>query len=768
MLSRILFFALFFATAVFSAPLNLTGTVKALNENGASVKDAVVLLKVNNNLIAYARTLSGSDGNFTLLPGKEAPGEVTPIAKPQAVLPAWFASYQAMDLKGKVCNSLDNLPQGIYVLLGKSENGKTYSLGTVYHKGGTLSPKQLAAPAASRPLTKTTTTAGEVQLIVRKAGFLEKEVQFSTFSENVGTVVLERDPLEDRIDSVMNLMTTADKIAQMTQAEANTGNTAAGPYGSNNCLFGSVLRGGDGHAPDHLKNLPSTLNTWAGNVKIPVVYGKDAVHGNAGIQGYTVFPHNIGLGASRDSALVRKIGEATAKEMWAAGINLNFSPAISVAQNPRWGRTYESYGETAELSVQMGAAMVRGLQGDKYNVPWRVISTAKHFLGDGGTENGVDRGDTKVSDDVLRTIHLPGYEAVIEQGVLSVMASFNQINGKHQHIDSLRMTGWLKTELGFDGYIISDWLGIANSTMPGFTEDYGCFFNCNNPSLTETAVRNAINAGIDLAMEPGFHTTFINHLTTLVNNNNVSIERINDAVRRILRAKFRAGIMDNISIAGPAEYLYKTSNRYSEEHKAIAREAVKKSIVLLKNDGVLPLDKNSAIHVFGSHRNDIGSQCGGWTISWRGVTGNSNFPNGTSIYRGMQLVAPSATLTESSGHTTTSANVVVHIVGEEPDAEWHGDINSLNFDPGTQSALASYKSAGKKIVTVLVAGRPRILPAAIVEASDAIVMAWLPGTEGGGVADVLFGDYSPSGKLPMTWPAGSGVSGYPYGFGLSY
>ncbi|MCL2182039.1 MAG: glycoside hydrolase family 3 C-terminal domain-containing protein [Chitinispirillia bacterium] len=619
---------------------------------------------------------------------------------------------------------------------------------------------------------------GQPTLVVRKAGYLPHTSPLTAFSGDAGTVILAADPLEKRIDSVMALMNTVEKIAQMTQPELSAGTyPPAGSVTSANSgttfLFGSVLNGGGGYSSTFLNSMATNLNGWPANrARIPTYYGKDAVHGNAGVTGYTVFPHNIGLGATRDSALVRKIGEATAKELWAANIDLNFSPAISVARDIRWGRTYESYGETAELSVQMGAAMVRGLQGERFNAPWRITATAKHFLGDGGTANGVDRGNTAASDQELRTLHLPGYEAVVEQGVLSVMASFNTIRNIHQHIDSTRMTGWLKTELGFDGYIISDWQGIANSNNPGFTEDYGTTGASNAPTLTQDAVRKAINAGIDLAMEPGAagtgfsptpnHTTFRNHLTALVDNGSVSMDRINDAVRRILRAKFRAGRMDNVS--GPSAYAGNTANRASAEHRAIAREAVRKSQVLLKHEGsVLPLQKSALIHVFGSHHNDIGRQCGGWTIEWQGVTGNTQFSNvGTSILQGMQQVSG-----QNSFAAAANASIIVYVTGENPYAEWRGDSASLNFTPPTadMNNLASYRSQGKKIVTVFVSGRPRIVPQ-LIDASDAFIAAWLPGTEGGGVADVLFGEHQFTGSLPFTWPGNSGTQ-FAYGFGLT-
>jgi beta-glucosidase len=772
MLSRTLLFAISFATAVFAAPLNLIGTVKALNEDGSPIKDAVVLLKVNGDLVAYARTLSKQDGKFTLLPNKDAPGEITQVAKQQTVLPTQFASYHVMDLKGKICNSLNNLPQGIYVLLGKTEDGKNFNLGTLYHKGGTLNPKPTIS-SKPRILSKTvTTTVGEVQLIVRKVGFLPKEVDFSNFDEDVGTVVLERDPLEDRIDSVMALMSLEDKIYQMTQSAATTSSwtgTITWNLGAGNRLYGSVLHGGDTYRSDVLANAYTALQN--ATVKIPVTYGKDMMHGAAAIVGATVFPHNIGMGATRDSALVRRACEITAQESWVGNVDLIFGPAISVPQNQRWGRTYEGFGEEPELAVEMGAACVRGYQGEKYNAPWRVIATAKHYLADGGTANGKDRGNVTVSDNDIRRIHLPGYEAAVEQGVLSVMASFNQINGKHQHVDSLRLTGWLKTELGFDGYIISDWQGIANSTNPGFTEDYNNPTNPNNPSLSPNAVRDAINAGIDLAMEPGSHIDFISRLTALVPGS-VSIDRINDAVRRILRAKFRAGRMDNPeSIGNTVKATY--GDIGSAAHRDVAREAVRKSLVLLKNENnVLPIPRSgNNVFVMGTHANDHGYQCGGWTSvaasagssptnGWQGASGSMN--GATSIQAGIDIVAPGARVND-----VNQANIIIYVTGEKPYAEWKGDSTSLAWNDNNTSQLNTYKSQNKKIVTVFISGRAREATT-LMNASDAFVAAWLPGSEGAGVADVLFGgngqgEYNFTGKLPVTWS-----TEFPYGFGLSY
>ena len=416
----------------------------------------------------------------------------------------------------------------------------------------------------------------------------------------------------------------------------------------------------------------------------------------------------------------------------------------------------------------MGAACIRGYQGTKYNAEWRVIATAKHYLADGGTQNGKDRGNVTANDTDIRKIHFPGYEAAVEQGVLSVMVSFNQINGVHQHIDSTRITGWLKTELGFDGYIISDWQGIANSNQPGFTECDYTNPNCG-PTLTSDAVRKAINAGVDLAMEPGSHTNFISFLTTLANNGQVSDERINDAVRRILRAKFRAGRMDN-----PAGIGNTVKNTYgdigSQAHRDIAREAVRKSLVLLKNDNALPISKTAKVFVTGSHATNTGYQCGGWTGNGCETSGFSqtcygwtntrdNIQGATSIKDGFNKVVSNSVV-----NSANEASVIVYVTGEKPYAEFNGDLQSLTFQDNLSNPnLSTLKSqnSGKKIITVFISGRAMDTNS-LIGSSDAFVAAWLPGSEGAGIADVLFGDQPFTGKLPRKWGT------YDYGFGLSY
>ena len=604
-------------------------------------------------------------------------------------------------------------------------------------------------------------------LIVRKTGFLPETLSVAP-NKNYDNITLKRDPIENRIDELMANMSIDDMIAQMTQAKAPA-TTCGGK------LCGSALEGGGAYTAD--------FYTKAWSHKIPVTYGKDNVHGVADVNNATIFPHNIGLGATRDSALVRKIGQAVAEEMWAAHIDLNFAPAITVPQDERWGRVYEGFGETTELAVDLGAAFVRGQQGDKNDAEWRVITTLKHFIGDGATDNGFDRGNATLTDKDIYEKYLPPYEAAIEQGSMSVMASFNQVNGVHQHVDSLRLTGILKTELGFDGYVIADWEGIESSTTPGAAGDY-------SPRLvtgisSKDAIKNAINAGIDLAMVPQSAEAFVRSMQELVAAGAISKERVKDACRRILRAKIRAGRIDNPN--GPAAYVGVTKNIGSAEHRQIAREAVQKSLVVLKNKKVLPLNANGKVFVTGSHANNTGLQCGAWTLGWQGTM--ENVPGATSIQAGFDEVANGARVA-----TAEEAGTIVYVIGEVPYAEWFGDYRGDDFNNkiitkkartdmsfnSTDSDIAQIKEwqkAGHKVAVVLITGRP--LPVtSLINAADAFVVAWLPGSEGAGVADVLFGKVKPTGKLPHTWPKdakqipinkGDGKKGlYQYGFGLTY
>lgn len=541
--------------------------------------------------------------------------------------------------------------------------------------------------------------------------------------------------LEERVEDLLARMTLEEKIGQMTQAERG----AINPEEVREYLVGSVFSGG-GSAPE-----PNTPESWADLIDglqaaalktrlgIPILYGSDAVHGHNNLYGATIFPHNIGLGAARDPELMQRIGEITALETAATGVNWTFAPTTAVVRDIRWGRTYESFGENPELQVLV-APLIKGLQGPENEMGSQyVVATAKHYLADGaalwGTGGGtyaIDQGDVWLSEDKLREIHLPGYLEALEAGVETIMVSFTSYQGVKMHAHRPLITELLKNELGFQGLVVSDWEGIRHLPARDFY----------------SKVVLAANAGIDLFMEPNGWKELIKSLTQAVNVGDVSMERIDDAVRRILRVKFRAGLFEN-------PY---TDRKYqkligSVDHREVAREAVRKSLVLLKNDGqLLPLNKNARVYVTGSNSDDLGNQCGGWTITWQGSSGLVTL--GTTIREGIkQTIAGQGELV----YDLEQADVVIAVLGEGPYAEGVGDNGQLSLSRADVETLRSVKEAGKPVVVVLVSGRPLIITDYI-DNWDALVAAWLPGTEGQGVADVLFGDYKFTGRLPVSWP----------------
>ncbi len=555
------------------------------------------------------------------------------------------------------------------------------------------------------------------------------------------------------LEALLAQMSLAEKVGQMTQASrAALQGAEVREY-----FLGSVLNGAD----DLVK--PNTAEAWADTIDrlqmqalgthlgIPLVYGIDAVHGDGELRGATVFPHNIGFGATRNAEIAEKAGKVTAEEVSATGVKWTFAPCIAVPRDERWGRTYEGFGETPELASMFAPAVVRGLQGDKLGGLESVIACAKHFVADGGTSKGVDQGDAKISEQELRAIHLPGYAAAVKAGVGSVMASFSSWNGQRMHGQKYLITDVLKGELGFQGFVVSDWEGI--DTM--------------STSYKEN-VENAINAGIDMAMAAGGYNKFTRAVKSLVSSGRIPMSRIDDAVRRILRVKAAAGLWEH-----PMADRRLASQIGSPEHRAVARDAVRQSVVLLKNDKkVLPLSKNAKVEVAGSKANDMGAQCGGWTMGWQGRLGPVT--PGTTIQRAIERAVASHTLASSAGQ----ADVVLVVVGETPYAEGAGDSNDLTLSSADRGAIAEARKSGKPVVTVLLTGRPLIIEDWL-PLTDALVVAWLPGTEGEGVSDVLFGDYKPTGKLPHTWPRSmsqipinQGDAKYdplfPYGFGLTY
>jgi beta-glucosidase len=486
-------------------------------------------------------------------------------------------------------------------------------------------------------------------------------------------------------------------------------------------------------------------------LRIPLLYGVDAVHGHNNVRGAVIFPHNIGMGATRDAALVEEAARITGLEVAATGIDWTFSPVIAVPRDERWGRTYEGFGETPELVAEMGAAAVRGYQQN-------ILACAKHYLADGGTQGGRDQGNAAIDEATLRAIHLPGYRAAVDAGVDSIMVSFSSWNGQKMHGNSYLLTTVLKGELGFSGFLVSDWAAIDQ--LPG---DYS------------TQVETAINAGLDMIMVPYQYQEFIGTLTSLARSGRVPMSRIDDAVGRILRKKFARGLFDR-----PLADRSLLASVGSAEHRAVARRAVRESLVLLKNDGrTLPLSKGlTRIHVAGKNANDVGSQCGGWTITWQGSTGA--ITTGTTILEAVRATVSAGTTVSSDrdGSGAAGADAAIVVIGETPYAEGWGDRIDLALGTDDQAAVARVAQAGVPTVVVLISGRPMIL-GGVLDASDAFVAAWLPGTEGQGVADVLFGDYAPTGKLPHSWPRSMAQIPinwgdldydplFPYGYGLSY
>ncbi len=582
-------------------------------------------------------------------------------------------------------------------------------------------------------------------------------------------------PIIDRVRDLMTYMTIEEKVGQMTQVERQflDRDDNISKY-----FLGSLLSGG-GSAP--AKNFP---RAWADmydrfqkvalstRLGIPIIYGIDAVHGHNNVVGATIFPHHIGLGCTNNPKIVEEVYRATAIEVAATGIDWNFAPCLAVPRDERWGRTYEGFGETPEIVKSMAAAAVIGLQTDKLNNQTSILATAKHFLGDGGTTWGtgldkkLDQGDTQVSDQEMREIHLPGYFPALEAGVGTVMPSYSQINGTYMHMNNDLLNGLLKKELDFKGFVISDWAALER--MVG-QDDY------------KKNIIACINAGVDMVMVPGAvphgnqsYQNFINLLIESIKEGSISEARINDAVARILKIKFEIGLFEN-----PFTDRSLLNKVGSKDHRLIARNAVKQSLVVLKNNGVLPISKDlGQIHVAGKNADDLGNQCGGWTISWQGESGP--LTKGTTIYEAIQVAVSSFTNVTYSkdGSGASGANIGIVVVGETPYSEMQGDKESLQLDKKDLKAIENIRNAGVPVVVVVVSGRPLIIENEV-DKWDGLIAAWLPGSEGKGVADVLFGDYNPTGRLSVSWPRNMGQIPinfgdqeydplFEYGFGLSY
>jgi len=572
----------------------------------------------------------------------------------------------------------------------------------------------------------------------------------------------ELEEINKKVDALLSKMTLDEKIGQMIQVDRSA--VINNPQDIKNYFIGSILSGGgsapETNTPEAWANMYDMFQSYAlqTRLKIPIIYGIDAVHGHNNVYGAVIFPHNIGLGCTRNPDIVEQVARATAIEVAATGIDWTFAPCIAVPQDERWGRTYEGFGETSELAEMMAAAAVRGYQTEILGSSnSSILACAKHFLGDGGTKDGKDQGDTQVDESVLRRVHLPGYISAINAGVGSVMVSYSSIFGQKMHGNKYWITDVLKGELKFQGFVVSDWGGVDQ--LPG---DY------------KTKLETAINAGIDMVMLPYDYKNFFVNMKQLINENRISISRIDDAVRRILRVKFQLGLFEK-----PFADRSLLSKVGSQEHRTIAREAVRQSLVLLKNNKILPLSKsNKKILVAGKAANDIGIQCGGWTIAWQGAEGNVT--KGTTILEAIKkAVSQNSSVTYSiDGNNLSDADVAIAVIGEKPYAEGQGDRTDLNLSKEDLELISKIRAKGIPLIVILISGRPMIITN-IIEDCDAFIAAWLPGTEGDGIADVIFGDYKPSGKLSHSWPRSMsqipiniGDNNYnplfPYGYGLTY
>ena len=556
---------------------------------------------------------------------------------------------------------------------------------------------------------------------------------------------------EARVRALLAAMTIEEKVGQLIQADIGSitpADLATVPIGSILAGGSSSPNGDERSGPQAWLDLSRAFREAAAarpGARIPLLFGVDAVHGHANIVGATIFPHNIGLGAARDPALVEAIARATAEEVAATGVDWTFAPTLAVPRDDRWGRTYEGFSEEPRVARDYAAALVRGLQGDLRDgaglSPGRVMGSAKHFLADGGTTDGRDRGDAALSEQALIDVHLSGYREAIDAGVLSVMVSFSSWNGvKHTGNRSL-LTDVLRGPLGFEGLLIGDW--DAHAALPG----------CRSDSCPD-----AINAGLDMFMAPNAWKALYDNTLAQARSGEISAARLDEAVARILRAKIAAGVFDP---ADPIEGRFEVIG--SADHRALARQAVRQSLVLLKNeDAALPIRPGAQVLVVGEAADDIGLAAGGWTIGWQGL-GNTNadFPGGTSIWAGLRdaVVASGGRATLSAdGAYETKPDVAVVVFGETPYAEYYGDQDSLDFAPtGPLETLLRLKAEGVPTVAVFLSGRP-LWTNPEINAADAFVAAWLPGSEGGGVADVLVAgsDGEPrhdfTGTLSFSWP----------------
>ena len=584
--------------------------------------------------------------------------------------------------------------------------------------------------------------------------------------------------IEARIDDLLAKMSVEQKVGQMIQPEIKN----ISPEDVAKYHIGSVLNGG-GSWPTNEVDGPlaawlsmaslfygASMDTNDNRLAIPVMWGTDAVHGHNNVQGATVFPHNIGLGAANNPGLMRDIGTVTAREVAVTGIDWAFSPTVAVARDLRWGRSYESFSSDPKIVAELSKEYVLGIQGhpalDNFLSQQKIIATAKHFIGDGGTTGGDDQGNAEISEEELFRIHGQGYVQTIGAGVQTVMASFNSWNGEKLHGHKYLLTDVLKGRMGFDGFVLGDW--------NGHEQVEGC---------TVSSCPQSINAGVDMIMVPEKWKEFLTNTVAQVKEGEITEARIDDAVRRILRVKMRAGMFEDgkpslHELAGRAKLIG------HETHRAIARQAVRESLVLLKNENVLPLKPDQNILIAGVAGHHEAYQNGGWTLTWQGRDHETKIINSPEIYKGHTTIfegfeKTGANVSYSKNGTYDASNrpdVAIVVMGEDPYAEFEGDLLTMDYDLETSKEfeiIQNLKAANIPVVTVFLSGRPLGVDP-LLDISDGFVAAWLPGSEGAGVSDLLMADgsgqvqYDFKGRLPFAWPAVGTGTKYDLGYGLSY
>jgi beta-glucosidase len=652
------------------------------------------------------------------------------------------------------------LPPSIYLVkittAGKAQYRKLITMGGVGNASFASNASRMSPVLAKRLAAVDTVRVG-------KTGYTPVKVAIDAYTADVGNVILAPIDIEAQVNTLFSSMSQAEKVGQVVQLDF------PGPTFARDNLMGTVFGGGSdgpgngaGNASQWASFSDGYQSTITGTAKrIPLLVGLDVVHGIGKCNGATIMPHNIGLGCTWDPRIVQKCFRVAAIESRGCGINYVFGPCIAVPRDKRWGRVYEGFAETPELTSAMSTAAVLGFQTWDLSYPLAVAACTKHFAGDGGTAFGtgtgnlLDRGNTQGNDATLRAIHLPGYTAAVAAQTATVMASFSSWNGVHMHEDKALLTDWIKTSQGFSGFINGDWEGHIVGTTGG-------------TAVAQT--QSCVRAGLDVPM--GTATSDLSTLTGgfngLYSSGNGS--RVDDAVKRVLRVKYRMGLFSNQTTSNGAV----TALVGSQAHRAIAREAVRKSLVCLKNaNTALPIAKTARVTLVGQHAQDIGLQCGGWTMGWQGATGN--ITAGTTIRQGFESIGGAGNISYSADGNTIAGDIAVVCIGEQPYAEWLGDKTDLSVP--NAAYVTNAKRSGKKVVCVLISGRPMDI-SGIIGSCDAFVCAWLPGSEGGGVADVLYGNNDFTGKLSMTMPANSGQytlnNGdanynplFKYGFGLN-